>query len=1071
MADLTKLVVRISADIAELKAGLAAAQGEVDKMASGVASSGQRIASSFSKVGSQFTAAGTALTAGLTLPIVALGGLALKTSTDFETAFAGVQKNVDGTAAEMDHLRAAILNMSTQMPASAKEIANVASAAGQLGVRKEDILDFTKTMIMLGTTTNMTADQAATAMAQFANVMQLPESDVEKLASVLVDLGKNGASTEAQIMDMASNIVGAAHTVGISAQDVLGFANAIASIGIEAQAGGTAISRVFMTLAQAVGSLQPDKEQLDAIAQAQRDVRDASDNMAMAQRGVRDAFEGVSDATRGLQNAYQGVADAQRSVRDASEGVAAAHRSTRDATEALAESHRTMRNATEGLADAQRDLIRTYRDVRQAQLDARRETLSVAEAYQGLKEVQAGAGDSALEIKAAQLALAQAHKQVADAAKKGGLEQRAAALAVEQAQQRLNAVQVRSPRYALDLQNAQLRLAEAQGRVGKSAEDYGQKELQASRNVRNAKEGVQDAAKGERNASEAVAAARRAERNASESLQAAQRALVATGANVEAASRALRNAHEGVTDAQKRQVRSADDLAEAQKALAKLQDPERLKKIAEVAGMTTQAFADMFKSDPAMATAAFIKGLDRMKAEGKDVFKVLDDLGLQDVRVQRTLLGLAGAGDLLTDSLMRDREEFKRNQALQEAYAAKVGTTAAQLQIMRNQLNVNLILLGDKLAPALLSVLGALQPVNEAFGKAIEIFGNLPKPVQSVIIGIAAFVAIVGPLLMVVGAMASGLGAIISVLGVLGISFAGGSIAVTGLAAAFGTLILAALPWIALAAAIVLAGYLIYKNWDTLKAAAKSVGDAIVGAFNSVLSFLSSNWPEVATLISGPFAPLVILATDAFGIRSAMLSALDAVVGFFRSLPGWILAALGDVSHMLYNVGRDIVNGMLKGIQDAWGSLTGWLGKAVDKLPGPVKKILKIGSPSVVFQEIGENIVAGLALGIKGASSLFVPAPMMADTVGSPGLPASTMAFIAGTPTVSGPRGGGLQAISGEGGGSVGTFSPVGNGGLSVEVNGPVKVINNGRGQDATGALGDLAFGVQGQLNRRGVYT
>src|SRR5690606_1220975 len=54
---------------------------------------------------------------------------------------------------------------------------------------------------------------------------------------------------------------------------------------------------------------------------------------------------------------------------------------------------------------------------------------------------------------------------------------------------------------------------------------------------------------------------------------------------------------------------------------------------------------------------------------------------------------------------------------------------------------------------------------------------------------------------------------------------------------------------------------------DFVVGVAGEISERLTGAFNAVLDFGRDNWPEIVTLISGPFAPLVALATDAFGVR------------------------------------------------------------------------------------------------------------------------------------------------------------------------------------------------------------
>lgn len=194
----------------------------------------------FGIVAKSVAAVGTALTI--------IGGASIKASIEFESAFAGVRKTVDATEAEFAMLEKGIRDMSKTMPQSASAIAEVAEAAGQLGIRTENILGFTETMIMLGDATNMSSDQAATALARLANITGMSQTDFDKLGSTIVELGNNLATTEAEIVEMGLRLAGTSSQVGLTEHEMLALAGAMSSVGINAEAGGSSMSRVMQKI-------------------------------------------------------------------------------------------------------------------------------------------------------------------------------------------------------------------------------------------------------------------------------------------------------------------------------------------------------------------------------------------------------------------------------------------------------------------------------------------------------------------------------------------------------------------------------------------------------------------------------------------------------------------------------------------------------------------------------------------------------------------------------------------------------------------------------------------------------
>ena len=205
-----------------------------------------------SALGKGLNSMGTTLTKNLTVPIAAAGAASLKAGIEFESAFAGIRKTVDATETEFEQLREGILDMAREMPKSASELAAVGEIAGQLGIQTESILDFTKAMVMLGDTTNLSSEEAATALARFANITGMSQDNFERLGSSIVQLGNNFATTEAEIASLALNLSSTGSIVGLSESEIVGLAAAISSVGIEAELGGTAVSKLFSKMQLAV---------------------------------------------------------------------------------------------------------------------------------------------------------------------------------------------------------------------------------------------------------------------------------------------------------------------------------------------------------------------------------------------------------------------------------------------------------------------------------------------------------------------------------------------------------------------------------------------------------------------------------------------------------------------------------------------------------------------------------------------------------------------------------------------------------------------------------------------------
>lgn len=329
--------------------------------------------------GSAARTIGAGLTAAITLPIVGLGAAALKASMDYESAFAGVKKTVSGTPQELAAINTQFREMALTTPVSAVGLAKIGEMAGQLGVQKSKIVEFTKTIVDISVATNLTADEAGSSFARLANVLKMPQDQFSNLGSAVVALGNFGASTEQEMMNMAQRISAAGATANMTAPQILGIANALSSVGIDAEAGGTAVSRVINKIGSDVhtggGHLQVfAKVAGESAAQFSQDWRDnAGLAFSKFMQGLSKARESGGDQLLGLmdelgfkevrlRNAFMSAANAGSLMADSINLGSKAFTENTELTRAAEERYKTTANQLKVLWNNLTDVAITIGD-------------------------------------------------------------------------------------------------------------------------------------------------------------------------------------------------------------------------------------------------------------------------------------------------------------------------------------------------------------------------------------------------------------------------------------------------------------------------------------------------------------------------------------------------------------------------------------------------------------------------------------------------------------------------------------------------------------------------------------
>lgn len=145
---------------------------------------------------------------------------------------------------------------------------------------------------------------------------------------------------------------------------------------------------------------------------------------------------------------------------------------------------------------------------------------------------------------------------------------------------------------------------------------------------------------------------------------------------------------------------------------------------------------------------------------------------------------------------------------------------------------------------------------------------------------------------------------------------------------------------------------------DFWKAAWKDITAIAEAAFN----WVKHNWPLILGILLGPIAlAAALIATHWHQIVSGAESMFHKVVGFFSSLPAKIRSALGDLGHLLLDAGKDLISGLIHGIENSIPGLTGALHFVTNLIP------FHKGPPSVdaaLLRPSGQLIMGGLVKGL-----------------------------------------------------------------------------------------------------------
>lgn len=125
---------------------------------------------------------------------------------------------------------------------------------------------------------------------------------------------------------------------------------------------------------------------------------------------------------------------------------------------------------------------------------------------------------------------------------------------------------------------------------------------------------------------------------------------------------------------------------------------------------------------------------------------------------------------------------------------------------------------------------------------------------------------------------------------------------------------------------------------------------------------------KIVDILTNPDTIVKLLnasATIIIALANGLIQALPQLLAKVPEIIGNLVKAFGQFLQPVVDIGKNIIEGIKKGISNAWNNLVSWFKGLFGDLIGIAKKILGIASPSKVFKKIGGFTAEGFGAGFE----------------------------------------------------------------------------------------------------------
>lgn len=253
---------RVEAILSAVDSGFTSKFNQATKAVEKLQTQAGKVSSVASKIGSATESIGRSLTTKLTLPLLAVGGLGLKTAAQFEKGMSSVRAITNATGTDFTKLKNKALQLGESTSFSASEVTEAMTELAKSGWTTNDVLTGTSGVLDAAAASGENLNTVATIVADTISGFNMKASESGRVADVLTQAANSGTIGINDLGESFKYVGPLSRTMGFNIEEVASALTAMSQSGIKGSQAGTSLRTALTNMVKPTNSMKAAMNEL-----------------------------------------------------------------------------------------------------------------------------------------------------------------------------------------------------------------------------------------------------------------------------------------------------------------------------------------------------------------------------------------------------------------------------------------------------------------------------------------------------------------------------------------------------------------------------------------------------------------------------------------------------------------------------------------------------------------------------------------------------------------------------------------------------------------------------------------